>query len=792
MTMLDRKLARDLTAAKGLLLAIAGIIGVGVMCYVTMQSSYHNLARAKIRYYRQSRMADFWIDLKKAPLAEIARLEQLPQLVQLTPRISFSATVDLEDSPQPINGLVLSLPDERQPVTNDIVLRRGGYFTPRRANEVIVNEAFAVEHRLRPGDWIHLLLNNRRQELLVVGTAISSEFTYLVGPGSIMPDPEHFGVFYVKQTFAEDVFDFEGAANQVVGRMAPGFGGDVEAVLRDVESLLDDYGVFSTTPLKQQASNQFLSGEIDGLKAFATILTTCFLIVGALVLNVLITRLARQQRTVIGTLKALGYSDWKLFRHFLKYGVTVGAAGGMVGCVGGYMAATGITDVYKDFFEFPDLRSELHWYTYGIGMAVSMGCAMLGSVHGARAVLALQPAAAMRPEPPSAGGAILLERVTWLWRRLGSNWRVALRGLVRHRVRTAIGMLAAGVGAALLVTGFMMMEAQDYLIEFQFRQVTRSDIDVTFGDEHGRDALRELGQMPGVLTVEPLLNVSGTFVNGAHRRKAGITGLSHNATLTVPRDQAGRRIHIPPTGLVISRVLAELLDLKVGDRVTMEPAKGDRRPFQLEVVEVTDSYMGQTAYANIEHLSDLIGEAFAMNGAQLTASRDANLRDSLHRELKQTAAVQSVILRDQLIEHLVETLLSTQGIFITSLVSFAGIIFFGSMVNASMVSLAERQREVATLRAIGYSPWRVGGLFLRENLVTNLAGTLVGLPVGYFLMWLTAMSYNNDLIRIPVITDNWIWGVTLLLSLLFALAAHAFVQWRIHRMDFVDALKVKE
>ncbi|MCA9203379.1 MAG: ABC transporter permease, partial [Planctomycetales bacterium] len=282
------------------------------------------------------------------------------------------------------------------------------------------------------------------------------------------------------------------------------------------------------------------------------------------------------------------------------------------------------------------------------------------------------------------------------------------------------------------------------------------------------------------------------FVNGAHRRKAGITGLSHNATLTVPRDQAGRRIHIPPTGLVISRVLAELLDLKVGDRVTMEPAKGDRRPFQLEVVEVTDSYMGQTAYANIEHLSDLIGEAFAMNGAQLTASRDANLRDSLHRELKQTAAVQSVILRDQLIEHLVETLLSTQGIFITSLVSFAGIIFFGSMVNASMVSLAERQREVATLRAIGYSPWRVGGLFLRENLVTNLAGTLVGLPVGYFLMWLTAMSYNNDLIRIPVITDNWIWGVTLLLSLLFALAAHAFVQWRIHRMDFVDALKVKE
>ena len=166
-------------------------------------------------------MADFWIDLKKAPLAEIATLEEIPGITQITPRIQFAATVDLEHVAKPINSLVLSLPDKRQAVINDIVLKEGDYFTDRRQNEVIVNASFARHHNLYPGSWIHLLLNNRRQELFVVGTAISSEFTYLLGPGALVPDPSSFGVFYLKQSFAEEVFDFDGAANQVVGRLAP-------------------------------------------------------------------------------------------------------------------------------------------------------------------------------------------------------------------------------------------------------------------------------------------------------------------------------------------------------------------------------------------------------------------------------------------------------------------------------------------------------------------------------------------------------------------------------------------
>ncbi len=222
MSTLDRKLRRDLTAGWGKLLAIASIIAIGVGCFVALRSAYRNLNEAQGRYYAQCRMADFSVELKKAPVVDAAELGELPGVIEVRPRLRFFVTVDLESVPEPLTGLVLSLPTRKTaPILNDIVLKRGSYFTGRRDEEVIVNDAFARAHRLRPGDRIHLLLNDRRQELIIVGTAISSEFVYLLGPGAMVPDPEHFGVFYLRDDFLEDAFDYEGACNQVLGLLAP-------------------------------------------------------------------------------------------------------------------------------------------------------------------------------------------------------------------------------------------------------------------------------------------------------------------------------------------------------------------------------------------------------------------------------------------------------------------------------------------------------------------------------------------------------------------------------------------
>lgn len=792
MSVLDRKLLRELYSSKWLLLAITSIIAVGVACLVAMGSAYNNLNEAKRRYYLQCRMADFSIELKKVPVAALEPVARLPGVTEIRPRIQFYATVDLPEVEAPLNGLVLSLPDRRRPIINDIVLRKGGYFTPTRENEVIVNDAFARQHQLRPGQWIHLVLNNRRQELFIVGTAISSEFVYLLGPGALMPDPEHFGVFYLKHTYAEDVFDFDGAANQVVGKLTPEVRDRPRVLLRKAEDMLSSYGVFSSTPLADQPSNKYLSQEIQGLRSFGVVMPIMFLAVAAMVLNVLLTRLAEQQRTVVGTLKALGYSDRQVFAHFLKFGVTVGLAGGALGCVLGYVLAELMTIQYRWFFEFPELNNYFYAGLQFSGLTISCLFAILGSLHGTRAVLKLAPAEAMRPRPPKQGGAVLLERVGWLWSRLGSGWRMVLRGVIRNRVRTAAGIFAAAMGASILVSVFMMVEATNYLIDFQFRWIVRSDIDLSLKDEHGRDALREAARLPGVRRAEPMLNVGCTFYNGPYRKKGGIVGLAPGARLTVPRDLEGRPIRIPSAGLAMSRKLAEVLRLKRGDSVRFRPVKGLRRMHRAPVAEISDSYMGTAVYADIHYLSRLVGEELALTGVQLAVDRDPRHTAALYRELKQMPVLQAVNSRGDMIRSLEETIIQNMWVFIGLFVIFAGIVFFGSILNSSLVSLAERAREVATLRVLGYGPWQIGSLLLRESMIVTLVGSVLGMPLGYGLTVLIAMAYESEMFRFPVVSSPGTYLWTLVLAVLFTLLAHLAVQRAIHRMDWLEALQAKE
>jgi putative ABC transport system permease protein len=789
---LDLKLLRDLRGAPGLLLAIASIITVGVMMFVYMRSTYFNLNLAKSQYYTQGRMADFWIDLKKAPLTEIDELQQEPGVTEIRSRIQFFATVDLPQVPEPLNGLVLSLPDRHQSVINNIHLIHGSYFTERRDNEVIVNDAFARKHEIVPGQWIYLVLNNRRQELLVVGTAISCEYVYLLSPGAFVPDPEHFGVFYLKRSFAEEVFDFAGAANQVVGRLAPEIREQPDDFLRRAEQLLKPYGVMSKVGREDQPSNRFLSDEIRSLGVFANIMPAIFLAVAALILNVLVSRLIEQQRTVIGTLKALGYSSRTVFVHYLKFGMGVGVVGGLIGCVAGYYMAEWITKMYTYYFEFPELTNRFYPGTYLLAMAISLVFALSGSVHGAREAVRLRPAEAMRPKPPETGGAVWLERFRWFWEQLSFGWRMVLRLIIRHRLRTSVGIFAASMGSALLVCGFMMAAAMVFLVDYQYSTITRSDIDLSLADEHSDAALDEAKRLPGVDYAEPVLYVGGTFIHGPYERKGSIMALSPNARLTVPHDMNGLAVDVPDVGLVMSRKLAELLDVTVGQTVTFRPSKGLRQPHQVPVVRITQGYLGMSVYADIHYMSRLIGEEHVMNAVQLQTNPEPELHKALYRELKQLPTLQAVNARADVIKNLKENYIDVQDIFIGMLTFFAGVIFFGSILTASMIGLAERRREVATLRVLGHTEWQIGGLFLRESLVVNLIGAGVGLPLGYSLTALIAYYYDTELFRFPLIWTSDAWVKPMLLAAGFTLLAHLVVQRTINRTDWLDALNVKE
>jgi putative ABC transport system permease protein len=252
-------------------------------------------------------------------------------------------------------------------------------------------------------------------------------------------------------------------------------------------------------------------------------------------------------------------------------------------------------------------------------------------------------------------------------------------------------------------------------------------------------------------------------------------------------------VPVPAAGLLLERQLATILHVRPGDVLSIEPIEGRRTPRRARVAALLDSTLGLAAYAEIGYLSRLVDEEFAVNGVQLVVDRRPSSRSAFYAELKRLPSLEAVHDREGQYASLLASIVDAIRGFTVFLIIAAGLILFGSTVNTALVGVAERRREIATLLVLGYTPAAVGRLFLREGLLIHLAGTLLGLPGGYFLFrGIIARLQDTELFRLPAPDPIPAWTGALLLSLTFGLASHAVVQRSINRIDWLDALNVRE
>jgi putative ABC transport system permease protein len=355
-----------------------------------------------------------------------------------------------------------------------------------------------------------------------------------------------------------------------------------------------------------------------------------------------------------------------------------------------------------------------------------------------------------------------------------------------------VGVLASAAGASLLLVTFHLRDAVYEMIHFQFDKVLLSDFDLSFKDERDIGALYEAQRLPGVDFVEPQFAVGCTFRHGLHEKQGGITGLLPHSRLTIPRQENGERIPIPETGLVLTRRLADILEVQVGQAVTIEPVDGRKTAFQMPVMQIVDSYLGMSAYADMHALNKLVGESDTITTLQLKVQPGREAERRLYQEIKRLPVVQSITPVRGNRETLEELIQKQMWITISVMMLFAGLIFFGSILNAALISLAERRQEIATFRVFGYTPGEVGSIFLRESLCINVTGSLLGLGIGYWLSWQIGRLWNTDIFRMPFVIEWQSWLYPVLAGIGFTLLAHIPVYRTIRTMNVPQSLNVKE
>jgi putative ABC transport system permease protein len=654
---------------------------------------------------------------------------------------------------------------------------------------VIVAERFAEEHDLEVGDRLLVIMNNKKEALRVVARALSPEFVYLIrGGGELLPDAKHFTVLWVSRTFAEAVFDSKDACNDVVATLSR------EARLEDAidafDRRLDRYGAIGAYGRRDQLSARSLDDEIEGLRGSATMTPTIFLGVAAFVLNMLMRRLVQTQRTQIALVRAMGYGVGAVVAHYLKLALLVGFLGAVLGIGFGLWFAHGMAGVYQKFFSFPVLYFRTDPRVIAGGFLVSLLFAAAGALGAVLSVARLDPAQGLRPESPRLYRRTLFELFPLLWRQLGFTTRMILRNVARTKLRTAVTITGVALAASILLLAFFSLDSLDVLMDHQFRLVQRQDIRVTFHEERSRAALYELRRLEGVRTVQGEFGLAVRFRNGWRSKRTGISGLERDRGLYGLLDRDVRPVSVPPDGLLLSDKLARILGVGPGDEVDVEVLTGRKQRLRLPVAQVVEEYLGTFAYADLTRLSRWVNEELTLTGALLKV--DPRRAAELGRKLKELPAVAAVEVKKRTLESFQETIATSQGIMTTTLIIFAGVITFGVIYNAARISLSERQRELGSMRVLGFTHGEVATVLMGENLLLTGVALAPGIALGLFFSWLLTIVYDTDLYRFPFVVQPKSILITVVTVLAFALLANLAVRRRLGKLDLVEVLKERE
>ena len=787
MRALDRKLLRDAWRLKGQVISIALVVAGGVMSVITMQSTFRSLERSRDEYYREQRFADVFAGLNRAPATLAGRISDVPGVAAVRTRVVYRVVLNVPGLPQPAVGQLVSIPDEYAPMLNDLFIRSGRWVTPG-SDEVLVSERFATVNGLAAGDTISAVINGRYRTLRIVGVALSPEFVYEVEPtAGFLTDERLFGVLWMGEEALSAAADMTGAFNDVSLALAPDASED--AVISALDRLLEPYGGRGAYPRADQLSNRLLSDEIQQNRATATVIPTIFLAIASFLLHIVLLRVVAIEREQIATLKAFGYPNAQIGAHYLLFALLAVAVGAALGLVAGFWLGSAYTELYGQYFRFPELRYHATWGLALGAVAVSAVAALAGALSAVRGAARLQPAEAMRAEAPAHFRPLFIER--WgLQSWLSSAQRMVLRNVERRPVRTLLSALGVGFSMSVLLIGFIMLDSIRYMMDRQFRVIQREHVAVGFNQAVDPSAVHELAKIPGVVEVEGYHVLPVRLLNGHRERRLALTGLAPASRMRRMTDPSGAVHTLPETGVVLTDRLARILDVRPGDTLRAELLDRGSEPRRLVVAALMDEMVGVNGYMTLPELARVSRDGPRVSGAYLTLERGAEA--SVFERLRALPEVGSTVSKTAMIRSFEDQMAESFVITTTILLSLAGVLAIGVIYNGARVALSERGRELASLRVLGFTRGEVAAMLLGEQALITLVGLPIGVAIGYGVATLIMSAYDTELYRIPLVFDVRTPFLSALTIAAIAAVAGLLVRRRLDRADLIAVLKTRE
>ncbi len=532
--------------------------------------------------------------------------------------------------------------------------------------------------------------------------------------------------------------------------------------------------------------------DSDIVRGVSKVFPLFFFAVAALVCITTMTRMVDEQRTQAGVLKALGYSNGAILSQYFLYAGIASVLGCVLGiAAGSYFLPKMIWHAYNIMYGFTSILYAFDWPLALISSGAYLLCALGTTWYVVHAELRQPAAELIRPKAPKAGKRILLERIPFIWNRLPFLHKVSIRNILRFKKRMVMMMIGIGGCTALLITGFGIQDSISSVVDYQYDEITRYDAAVTFqhalsGSEQ-EDFLAVCGETGAggcLFVAEKSLDASsGSTVKTTNvvcpesGSVDGFIDLHTQEKAPVAYPQSG--------GCIISRGLAQALRLSAGDTITLQTS--DLRRTELTVEAVFENYVYNYVYLTQTTWQDVFGEAPGYEAAWVNyqTDEDAQAASAALAGAKNAAAVTL----SQEFRSRVATMMQSLRYIVLVVVLGAAALAFIVLYNLTNINITEREREIATIKVLGFYDGETNRYVFRENIILTVLGALVGLPMGKLLHAYVMGQIKIDLMCFDVRVAPLSYLISAALTLVFGLLVNLALRRKIRTIDMSQALK---
>ena len=765
---LFRKLLRDMRENAMQFLAMILLCFLGTWVFSGLDGTWRLMDLTVETYFEECRLADFWVNAASLSRLDLERIAHVDGVAQVQPRTSM--LVDVEDLGEDVEAALEIY--EGDFLINRPCLRAGSLLTPGDTKGCLMEEQFAAAHGLAPGDSVTLKLGGQRLRFLIRGTVLSAEYT--VTSRDATPDPEHYG-FIILSHAAVPMLPYTNA----LVRLEPG--ADAGAVEAALEKAVPGALVVSAASHRSISSARSYAVMFQGMTYVFPVVAFS---VAALIVVSTLGRMIDKERLEIGTLKALGYTNRQIRRHYLWYALLPSSVGSFIGLyVGWYTLPDVLWTMMVHNSRYPYmLRPPVSLPSY-IMTVLSVALSVLICMRTLRSSLSEQTAELMRPKPPRGGTRMLLERWPALWRRFSFNSKMIIRNLLRNKGRTFILLVGIICCNMLIIATFGLQESITWFMRQYYGGTLAYELRADLKDAQA-GTLESYRNRLHAEVLEGIMEKSVSLRGGHANRACLLTVLKEDQTLIrLSADQTV--LPLPDRGAVISRKLASVIGVEPGDTVDMLLV-GETEPIKIEIRGFAETNAGQGLFMSEKAWNSLRKGDFAVTSLLMLRPDEMTLHQI--DEMDETDRVR--YLENQFLDGM--TVLDATATAFSILTAAALGLAFVICYNMGLMNFTERVRDYATLKVLGYHQREIRSLMLRESSLTAILGVLLGIAPGIALVTIILKTCEYE--SMVFVSHVSIRSVCMASVITFFFTL--FVEWLLTRkvrgIDMVEALKSVE